>query len=106
MYSPANSTFLIHESWNVISPRLAAAPPGPVVPVVFVDFFDELPHAARSADMPPPASNAAPALPIAPRRRKVRRSSDNLSSEFSYWDSSATVPPRLVPACTPGTHHL
>src|SRR5882724_7250828 len=88
MYSPANSTFLIHDSWNVSLPRSVA----PVLPdgvVVDVDGLDELEQAARTVDMPPLASSTAPAPPIAPLRRNDRRSSDKLLRS----NSSATIPP-------------
>src|SRR5690349_4901102 len=94
MYSPANSTFLIHESWNVSLPRSVA----PVLPdgvVVDVAGLDELEHAARTIDMPPLASSTAPAPPIAPLRRNDRRSSDKLLRS----NSSATMPP-LGAACS------
>ena len=52
MYSPANSTFLIHESWNISSPRSAGAPPATVVDDPDAAGFDELPHAARMRGHP------------------------------------------------------
>src|SRR5579871_3155187 len=95
MYSPANSASFTHDSWKSSVPR-SAAPLGAVVPLDELLDFDELPHAARNADMPPVASTAAPAPTTPPRRRNVRRSSDS-SSRLK----SATVPPLRFPL-TPG----
>src|SRR5689334_3874087 len=92
MYSPANSASFTHDNWKSSVPR-SFAPPGAVVPLVDAAGFDELPHAASKAERPPVATTASPAPPTAPRRKKLRRSSDR-----SPRLKSATVPPPSVPA--------
>ena len=87
MYSPANSTFLIHESWNVSSPRsfVAAA----VVAGVVVDdpssTSSSTPRGTPTCRRP--RATPRPAPPTAPRRRNDRRSSDSCSRS----NSSATI---------------
>src|ERR1700722_20020400 len=79
MYSPANSTSFNHDSWNTSSPNAGGALVPVEVGVVDDDAgLDELEHAASTADRPPAPSSATPALPIAPRRKNDRRSSDKL----------------------------
>jgi len=58
MYSPANSTFFTHESWKSSVPR--SAPAAALVVLDEPDLLSSLPHAASSADMPPPESTRAP----------------------------------------------
>src|SRR6516165_2153726 len=88
MYSPANSASFTHDNWKSSAPRSLA-------PLFAggLDDFDELEQAASRPDMPPVASTARPAPPIAPRRKKLLRSSDR-----SVRLKSATVPPPWVPA--------
>ena len=70
--------------------------PAAVVGVVDDDAgFDELEHAASNADMPPPASNIAPAPPIAPLRRNDRRSSDRLAEFELFGHSCLPCGPRV-----------
>src|SRR5437868_11406666 len=102
MYSPANSTFLIHDSWNVSLPR-SVVPPLFVGVVVDDAGLDELEQAARTVDMPPLASSTAPAPPIAPLRRNDRRSSDRLLRSNSSDTGASPFGPRVPDRVTLST---
>src|SRR5262245_1893269 len=92
MYWPANSTFLIHESWYSRVPRSAEPPPPP--PPVSVSSSSSSPlHAARNV-VPP--RRTPPPRPMAPRRRKV------LLSNLMVTPS---LPGRVLSIRLGGDHH-